>query len=688
MLHNLNIDVMFATGKAAGRPFVGSCDFKEGMTGIFGDNEAGKSLRFEMVRFALFGSKALRGSTSDFKKLNVSLKFEVKGNVYVVSRTLKEALLMRGTTQIASGTTPVNATIVKMFGYGLEVFDIANASLQDETQALTNMKPTARKQMVDRVIGLDALEKVSKLFAEEASNIRTAADSLRRMVVELQEPVKPEGYRESAVVSDQIKDRRVLVEEKRNLEAKLAAMKCAEPVAPSVTITETIESLTAKKVAQEGVTKRIAELKAELAGIPDTKLLEEATMLQEGDLALMKAYLETDVPEQYDEYNAYAAEAKRYPGTKQTSEQYEAALYLKERDDATARAERLRCESTVDCPHCQKGFSLQQSKLDDILKPFADVSKQEALAGDFYKEFDVTTLRNLKAQALAYEAFMARPAPAQPTEMFRGRRSFVEHLVLNVEAFTRDQAARQRKAKEIAEAEKLATDTTNYSALILTAKEEAAAVQRYQMEKEKHAAYVEYAASVEGRLLQLQGVEVELSSLESELTRSLAFEQQQAVYAARLEEQSRIKAEIMSHEDRLERIKLIQKTLTDLKPRVKSYLMPSLNSVASNFLSQMTNGVRNSVVINEEFDILVDGQRVETLSGSGKAVVNLAIRIALGTVLTNKVFSVFMADEVDAAMRGERAAYTAQCLKNLTQVIKQILIISHKEIEVDHRILI
>lgn len=102
----------------------------------------------------------------------------------------------------------------------------------------------------------------------------------------------------------------------------------------------------------------------------------------------------------------------------------------------------------------------------------------------------------------------------------------------------------------------------------------------------------------------------------------------------------------------------------------------------------MTSGVRNSIYIDNEFDILVDGQRVETLSGSGKAVVNLAIRIALGTVLTNKIFSVFMVDEADAAMRGERASYTAECLRNLRKTVSQIFIISHKDIEVDTRILV
>jgi hypothetical protein len=45
---------------------------------------------------------------------------------------------------------------------------------------------------------------------------------------------------------------------------------------------------------------------------------------------------------------------------------------------------------------------------------------------------------------------------------------------------------------------------------------------------------------------------------------------------------------------------------------------------------------RQSIVVDEEFDVTVDGQALDTLSGSGKAVANLALRLGLGQVLTNR----------------------------------------------------
>ena len=68
------------------------------------------------------------------------------------------------------------------------------------------------------------------------------------------------------------------------------------------------------------------------------------------------------------------------------------------------------------------------------------------------------------------------------------------------------------------------------------------------------------------------------------------------------------------------------------------------------------------------------------------ASMNLAVRIGLGQVLTNKVFSVFMGDEIDAAMDAERAGFTAECLRGLTGTIKQVVLVSHKEHAADHQI--
>ena len=121
-----------------------------------------------------------------------------------------------------------------------------------------------------------------------------------------------------------------------------------------------------------------------------------------------------------------------------------------------------------------------------------------------------------------------------------------------------------------------------------------------------------------------------------------------------------------------------QTALTMLRSLIKGHLVPALSRVASHLLAQMTGGQRSVVVVDQEFDVTVDGQRLDTLSGSGKAVANLALRLGLGQVLTNNVLSVFVGDEIDASMDDDRAKNLGECVHGLAGKIAQIIHITHK----------
>ena len=100
----------------------------------------------------------------------------------------------------------------------------------------------------------------------------------------------------------------------------------------------------------------------------------------------------------------------------------------------------------------------------------------------------------------------------------------------------------------------------------------------------------------------------------------------------------------------------------------------------------MTGGQRQSIAVDEEFDVTVDGQPLNTLSGSGKAVANLSLRIGLGQVLTNNVLSLFVGDEIDSSLDKDRAENTAMTLEALKSRISQILLITHKRPNADYYI--
>jgi hypothetical protein len=146
MLNSLSYANTFAS---TGQSLAGSFAFRAGFGAITGPNESGKSFLLEMIRFCLFGSPALPGKAGDYKKLKAELAFTVNNQAYRVVRNNATATLWRATEKIAVGVKPVNARIVRLLGFGLEVFDVACVANQGDIERLGSMKPTERKRMVD-----------------------------------------------------------------------------------------------------------------------------------------------------------------------------------------------------------------------------------------------------------------------------------------------------------------------------------------------------------------------------------------------------------------------------------------------------------------------------------------------------------------------------------------------------------
>ena len=118
------------------------------------------------------------------------------------------------------------------------------------------------------------------------------------------------------------------------------------------------------------------------------------------------------------------------------------------------------------------------------------------------------------------------------------------------------------------------------------------------------------------------------------------------------------------------------------KAQIKTAILPSVNAVATQWLHRMSEGKHHKVELTEDMAILVNDEPIEALSISGRALGHLSLRMALGQVLTNHVFPVFMADEVDASMRNERAQNVLDALTDMLKgSMKQIIMISHRELE-------
>ena len=177
-----------------------------------------------------------------------------------------------------------------------------------------------------------------------------------------------------------------------------------------------------------------------------------------------------------------------------------------------------------------------------------------------------------------------------------------------------------------------------------------------------------------------------LADLEAKYEAARIYEDRMAEYEKAKEVYDTKMAEIGARKEKEDGYRKGKEALTILRKLVKQHLIPSLNKVASHYLSKMTGGQRDTIEVNEDFEIKVDGQPLNTLSGSGKAVANLSLRLGLGQVLTNNQLSIFLGDEIDASMDKDRANNTALTLEYLAERVSQILLVTHKYPQADYYI--
>lgn len=162
-----------------------------------------------------------------------------------------------------------------------------------------------------------------------------------------------------------------------------------------------------------------------------------------------------------------------------------------------------------------------------------------------------------------------------------------------------------------------------------------------------------------------------------------AYDMSLIAYKKAVEENERLEEKIRESEASAEKYRTGADKIKELKTKIKGYVLPSLEKVSSILLGEMSSGLFTAISIDPDFNILVHGREVGTFSGSEQAMINLAIRLGVGQVLTHKAFNVFIGDEIDASMDSDRANLTADCLRNVSKHIRQILIVSHRDIEAD-----
>jgi DNA repair exonuclease SbcCD ATPase subunit len=175
-----------------------------------------------------------------------------------------------------------------------------------------------------------------------------------------------------------------------------------------------------------------------------------------------------------------------------------------------------------------------------------------------------------------------------------------------------------------------------------------------------------------------------INALSDLLTECIIYENNLHVYEEAKHTFEQLTAEIEEKRTMAEEFRKGAEALSDARATLKTLLAPSLTRVASKLIRDMTNGKLTDIVVDDEMEISVNGQRIETLSGGGETVANLALRLALGQVLVAHTFPVFIGDEMDSDADDSRRAGIAEAFVGLRDRghLKQIILITHRSLDI------
>lgn len=671
-------------------------NFEKGFNLLTAPNGRGKSTILEIVSYCLFGTAALRGTLEEFPTLDAQLLFKVKGRPFRVVRSKKETMLYEGSTPMASGTTPVNAAILRLMGYGLKVYNVANHIRQGQVNALTDrLRPEDRRQVLENTVGLTVIDKVISELNKVL--LESAADLKANVALQVQPicPEMPTGFIPLADREEVLGSHKAFALSYRNAKAKL--VKAVEPVKPNGTILgaedldklrEDVKAWSAKRVWVEQATMQVNQLTANrkrfqstapeqpLGVLPREALLAMADLDKQIGLLEQERGLLTKPRLTQEEIDADRKRAKVYK------------LVQKYREVAAHE---------VDCPNCGHDFvpncdgqledlSLQLNKLLD------SHTCGQLLNGNQEAEKGQYSEATLIAEEMR-QPNVARSAAveAELLELYKGFASDYKQQLARLDNFERETATHESNliqlvqiGEQIAALGDLSFDYTYCGQLEATLKHQDSLVA-------SHAAYeanlvhfketVAKNAILEAHIHKLEGCEEDLQRIEAFIKASEQYDYHLANYELELTRFNKRAEKISELEVKVEDHKLAIAGLKETKKRIKSFLLPSLNKAASALVTIMTNGVIRSIQMLDDFSVKIDGKRVDLFSGSEQAVINIALRIALGQVLTHKVFSVVIGDELDASMDANRTGLLWQALANLVKSgsVEQVVLVSHED---------
>jgi exonuclease SbcC len=609
---------------ASGATLAGDFQPQTGITAVVGENGAGKTfLTIETIRWLLYGKAALRGVASDYKQAEATGTFTIRGADYEISRGKHEWIKDSSGETIAKGAEKVTEKVTELMGYGLDVFDLCNAATQGNVQQLGRLRPAERKAIIDKVLRLTDAEQAEKDCRAEALGFRREAETLAKALrAPGDKPVEPDRY----IVAW---DLRAGLEQMRRHRDAVAALRAKR---------RDVEAPVKPEVGEFSETA-IAELETYVQQQRDLHARHRNLTVEAGAYGGSESQIDAA-----EERLKAVAELERRGPKPTLSLEYISALWAEHHafNAYTASEE-------VTCPKCSHTFRPTGA-------PPPEPSYTEA---------------GLREQERRY-AHWPDDGPVMPP---------------GSDMTAKEIAAARRAISARLELRRLPPLGPDRQGLLETMRRDKAALEAYTMALLQFERVRQANAEIDAQIAALgrESTQQELDEQSDRLREAELYENACAAWEREDAAFKETQAQIVEASRMAEEYKLGAQGIADARAVIKALIAPKISRIATALIRDMSLNKLRDLVVDDDMEITVGGQRLETLSGAGMTVANLALRVAMGRALVGHIFPVFLADEIDGDMTPTRREATLQALVSLKKHLSQIILVTHRGADVaDH----
>lgn len=704
---------------------------EEGITGIFGQNGAGKTSILTAVMFALYGVRpkginvtALRRIGSDKEECSVSVVFKHLGQQIEIIRELKGSnnrvvvnIYVDGQAETVTSVGAADKWVTKRLGIDSEGFLTAFVVRQKELDSFVRADPAERKKIIEKLAGVETINNALKAARDDEKDSRKTVDmlpgsqdqvdaagadvdyfsdeaekaasslSLTRATIEAINAERTELFnkiqslRDSATAFERLTNKITQLEsEIPDLESQINRVSYVTEISAE----DDVQSLRDKYKEISDKVNGLREKQAQL-----THQLKQATARKQ-ELTMKLEQANSEITRVQSAFVGITLDSLQSEINENIQMQGDNKVKIGQlTSQITELEESVRMlEGTADCPTCQTHLSNPEALISQF-KATVESNKSEVQT---LKEA-IANLRNRHVELSGDLDSLIRVSTLEESvTKYNDELTQIDTVITAMPDFDKLESQLAKGAKEQeriielgSKAKSLNEDRTLYASLVERreiALQELAEVKSSQSKGDKSF----NPKALQDAQKKLDGINAEFERLSRDINvftaqhteAKVRFQTAKSTYTRAYEQWEKKKKLQEAHASKTLTTDMLEK----FRQETVSSIAPELSDNATELISAMTNGDFTEIKLDDDFKAsLVDAQGIERpvawLSGGEESAVALALRLGVASLITGGTPELLWLDEPLTAQDKDRRASILSMIRSLPT--NQILLINHAQ---------